>query len=250
MRTSSSWWADDRASTKGRAAQPSAIRSTTHGDTTTNHGDTTTTRGDMATTDGDTTHHRDRSVTDHHDDRRLARDFLRTRSEAAFRALYRLHTPPLYGFALRLARGNEDEAQDIVQEAWVRAVARLDGFRWQSSLKTWLHAVALNVHRELVRRRHTVERYHNEAQRRFTVVRGGERPPALDLERAIDELPDGQREVLILHDVEGYTHEEIATLTGIAAGTSKSQLSRARQGMRAWLQKRTPEAIQEGNDHG
>jgi RNA polymerase sigma-70 factor (ECF subfamily) len=168
------------------------------------------------------------------DDRALVRRFLRSGSEASFRALYRAHTPALYGFALRLARGDPHAAQDIVQEAWVRAIRKLDEFRWRSSLKTWLHAVALNVHREGLRRRTTAERHDHETQHRFTVIRGaGE--PALDIEQAISELPDGQREVLIMHDIEGYTHREIATLLDIAEGTSKSQLSRARAAVRARL---------------
>jgi RNA polymerase sigma-70 factor (ECF subfamily) len=163
------------------------------------------------------------------------RRFLRTGSEASFRALYRVHTPALYGFALRLARGDEPAAQDIVQEAWMRAIGKLGAFRWQSSLKTWLHAVALNVYREGLRHRATAERHDHEAQRRFTVVRGtGE--PALDVGQAIHELPDGQREVLVMHDIEGYTHQEIAALLDIAEGTSKSQLSRARTALRALLE--------------
>jgi len=168
------------------------------------------------------------------DERALVRRFLRTGSEDSFRTLYRAHTPALYGFALRLARGDEQAAQDIVQDAWVRAIGKLDTFRWQSSLKTWLHAVALNVHREGLRRRATAERHDNEAQRRFTVIRSaGE--PALDIGQAINELPDGQREVLVMHDIEGYTHQEIAALLDIAEGTSKSQLSRARAALRAWM---------------
>lgn len=168
------------------------------------------------------------------DDRWLARRFLRTRSERAFRRLYAAHTPALYGFVLRLARGNRAEAEDIVQETWMRAVASLQGFRWQSSLRTWLHAVALNVHRETLRRRAGSEARAGEARRRLAVVGRGS-PPSLDLERAIAELPDGYREVLVLHDVEGYTHREIAELMGIEEGTSKSQLSRARRAMRALL---------------
>jgi len=167
-------------------------------------------------------------------DRALVEAFLRGRSESAFRALYRAHTSPLYGFALRLTRGNEALAEDIVQDTWVRAVPRLEGFRWQSSLKTWLHSVALNVHREGLRRRTREENKADEVRRRFAVVSGG-RSGAMDLERAVAELPDGQREVLLLHDVEGYTHKEIAELLDIAAGTSKSQLSKARATLRTWL---------------
>lgn len=188
-------------------------------------------------------------MSDSADDRRLVKEFLGRRSEHAFRALYRVHTPALYGFALRLARGNRDEAEDIVQDAWVRAVAQLDGFRWQSSLKTWLHAVALNVYRETLRRRDTAARHRQELQRRFTVVHGDRRPPPLDLERAVRELPDGQREALVLHDIEGYTHQEIAGLLGIAEGTSKSQLSKARRALRARLSGRGDDNGKERNDH-
>jgi len=168
-------------------------------------------------------------------DRTLVRRFLRTRSEHAFRALYRAHSPSLYGFALRLTRGAEDRAQDIVQDTWIRAVSRLSGFRWQSSLKTWLHAVALNVHREQLRRLQGADDKRAEVRRRLTVIGARDESPRLDLERGLGELPDGQREVLILHDIEGYTHKEIAALLAIEEGTSKSQLSRARRTLRTWL---------------
>jgi RNA polymerase sigma-70 factor (ECF subfamily) len=188
-------------------------------------------------------------MTEDRDEQRWVRSYLRTRSEADFRALYRAHTPALYGFALRLARGDQDEAQDIVQDTWMRAAARLDGFRWQSSLKTWLHAVVLNVHRERLRRRAVAGRHDGEVQRRFTVLRGDRQPSAIDLERAVRELPDGQRDVMVLHDVEGYTHEEIAAMAGIAVGTSKSQLSKARRTLRARLGGRNAGAGKEKNDH-
>lgn len=168
-------------------------------------------------------------------DRPLVRRFLRTRSERAFRVLYRAHSPALYGFALRLTRGDEERAQDIVQDTWIRAVSRLHGFRWQSSLKTWLHAVALNVHREQLRRRAGEGGKRAEVRRRLAVVPAPGALPRLDLERGLGELPDGQREVLMLHDIEGYTHKEIAALLEIEEGTSKSQLSRARRTLRTWL---------------
>jgi RNA polymerase sigma-70 factor (ECF subfamily) len=168
------------------------------------------------------------------DDRDLVRSFLRTGSESAFRALYRAHAAPLYGFALRLTRGDEGAAQDIVQDTWMRAVSRLPEFRWQSSLKSWLHAVALNVYREELRRRDVRQRKLPEVQRRFTVVRGTG-PPLLDLERAVGELPAGQREVLLLYEIEGYTHREIAALLEISEGTSKSQLAKARRALTTWF---------------
>jgi RNA polymerase sigma-70 factor, ECF subfamily len=113
------------------------------------------------------------------------------------------------------------------------AVERLPGFRWESSLRTWLAGIMVNVCRDIVRRGI------RERERRAA---GSTAPPmvrpdagALDVERAIAQLPEGYREVLVLHDIEGYTHEEISGLLGIDAGTSKSQLSRARQALRSRL---------------
>ena len=169
------------------------------------------------------------------DDRRLVERFLGSREEGAFRELYRAHTPALYKLALRLERGRDGAAQDLVQEAWMRAVPKLGEFRWRSALRTWLSSVLINVHREAIRQRMSQTRRIQEARGRLSVV--GTPVPELtpDLERAIAELPDGQREVLVLHDIEGYTHREIAELTGVAEGTSKSQLSRARRLLREWL---------------
>ena len=173
-------------------------------------------------------------VSDAGDERQRVDRFLETGSERDFRDLYRAHTPALYGFALRLARGNGAEAEDVVQETWLRAVAKLGEFRWQSSLRTWLHGVAINVHREALRRAACRQARIAEARSRLSLV--AEAPPAVDLERAIAELPAGCREVLILHDIEGYTHREIGELLGIDEGTSKSQLSRARKKLRTSLE--------------
>lgn len=152
--------------------------------------------------------------------------------ESAFRALYRMHTSRLYRIAVRLL-GDEGLAADAVQDVWLRAARGLPGFRWESSLSTWLAGITLNRCREQLR----------------TGRREGEEPldpedasparwsPAerIDLERAIQRLPDGYREAVVLHDIEGYTHEEIAGLLGIEAGTSKSQLFRARRALRELL---------------
>jgi RNA polymerase sigma-70 factor (ECF subfamily) len=170
------------------------------------------------------------------DDRRLVQRFLVTRSEADFLALYDRHADGLHRFAARLAGRPGDEPADIAQEAWVRAVERLPEFRWRSSLRTWLCGFVLNRWREV---RRTGER-----DRKIVALAASEaRPPeppadralVLALERALAGLADGYREVLLLHDVEGYTHEEIARLFGIAEGTSKSQLHRARRAMREAL---------------
>lgn len=133
---------------------------------------------------------------------------------------------------LRSARGDEEEAREIVQETWVRAVEGLEGFRWESSLRTWLVSVALNVGRERARRAGR-ETPVGDVEMPTGVGRSTVEP--IDLGRAIDALPDGYREVLVLHDLEGFTHEEIGGLLGVAAGTSKSQLHRARARVRARL---------------
>lgn len=164
-------------------------------------------------------------------------EFLKRRDERSFRRLYRAHTPPLYQTALRLAAGVEDDAAEIVQETWIRAVQRLGAFRWESGLRRWLTSIAVNCFREMVRRRSRtvadegIEIVDLNAAR---AMRGA--IDRVDLERAIAQLPAGYREVLLLHDVEGYTHEEIGALLDIETGTSKSQLSRARKAMRLHLE--------------
>lgn len=158
--------------------------------------------------------------------------------ETAFRHLYRLHTPRLYGFALRLLR-DEAEAEDVVQEVWVRAVRKLGGFRWRSALSTWLVGIVHNLCREKLRSRSRRQARESAvpvpalaAAALVAAAPGGLR---VDLERAIALLPDGCRAVLMLHDVEGWTHQEISERLGIAAGTSKSQLSEGRRRLRSSL---------------
>ena len=170
------------------------------------------------------------------EDRVLAEALLSRGDERAFRELYRRHTPALYQLALRVVGGNDADAQDVIQDTWVRATAKLDGFRWESSLRTWLTGIALNLSREVLRRR----------ARRPTIEltelnEPVARPPRLgdrmDLERAIAALPPGSRMILVLHDIEGYTHEEIVRRLRISTGTSKSQLFAARRSLRARLTK-------------
>ena len=132
--------------------------------------------------------------------------------------------------ALRLAGGNHSDAEDVVQEAWTRATRRLAGFEWRSSLATWLQSIVINCARE--RWRVATWESLGDADASRTAHGVGE---AIDLERAIASLPEGYRAVLVLHDVEGYTHAEIAALCGISEGTSKSQLFHARRALRAKL---------------
>jgi RNA polymerase sigma-70 factor (ECF subfamily) len=161
-------------------------------------------------------------------DRDLVTRYLEAREESAFRALYRRHAAAIWRTSLRIA-GNASDAEDIVQETWIRAAERLDRFAWGSALSTWLIGIAINVARE--RRRDA-----GREKPLLQLVRTASRPDlSVDLERAIAALAPGYREVLVLHDVEGHTHEEIGALLGVDAGTSKSQLSRARRALRAAL---------------
>jgi RNA polymerase sigma-70 factor (ECF subfamily) len=172
------------------------------------------------------------------DDAGLARRFVRDRNEAAFRALYRKHTPAMFGVIRRLLNDDRTAAEDVLQEAWLRASGGLAGFRWESALQTWLVGIAVNCARDQLRKRERVE---NRNVDLASVAELPSSPPLpariarVDVERAIARLPDGYREVLILHDVFGYTHDEIGHMLGVESGTSKSQLHRARGTMRRWL---------------
>ncbi len=158
------------------------------------------------------------------DDVALVERFLRARGEDAFRALYRAHTPALYALAMRLTGGDHIEAEDLVQESWVRAVRDLSSFRAQSALRSWLCGLLVNVRRERIR----AEWREVDAPDIDSATDISGPDDALDLERAIGTLPEGARNVFVLHDVYGYTHREIAEMLGIVEGTSKSQLTRAR----------------------
>jgi len=133
--------------------------------------------------------------------------------------------------------GNDSDAEEAVQETWIRAAERFDAFAWRSSLATWLTGIAINVCRDQLRRQRS-----RPQPLALEIASAPEpvRPPAdrstkLDLERAISELPPRSRLVLVLHDVEGFTHREIGEALEIADGTSKSQLFQARRILREAL---------------
>ena len=165
------------------------------------------------------------------DDRALADRFLRGRGEDAFRALYRAHTPALLALAMHLTGGDQSEAEDLVQESWVRALTALQRYRAQSALRTWLCGVLVNVRRGRMRADWRMV----DAPEAEPIVEVEGAEDAIDLERAIAALPEGARDVYVLHDMHGYTHREIAELLGIVEGTSKSQLNRARFLLRSAL---------------
>jgi RNA polymerase sigma-70 factor (ECF subfamily) len=168
-------------------------------------------------------------------DRELAEAVARYGDESAFRELYRRHTPRLLALVARLLGPSDDDAEDAVQEAWIRACEGLGRFRWQSAFGTWVAGIAINVARDVLRRRSrwkTTELGEDNDPRPGRVHTAEAR---IDLEGAIRALPDGCRVVLVLHDVEGMTHGDIAGRLGIAEGTSKSQLSNARRLLRSYL---------------
>jgi RNA polymerase sigma-70 factor (ECF subfamily) len=158
----------------------------------------------------------------------------------AFEQLYRSHVGRVYGLCMRLVSGDRAKADQYAQDAFVRAWENLGSFRGGAKFSTWLHRLTVNVvlgeHRLLKRWVSFEEMPDEEAPQLITPhpqARIGDR---VDLERALARLPKGARAVLILHDVEGYRHEEISQLTGIAVGTSKAQLHRARKLMKELLQ--------------
>lgn len=170
------------------------------------------------------------------EDRELVGKFLRRREEKAFRTLYRRHAPVLHHLILRLVGGHEADADDVMQTTWIRAIEKLTDFRWESSLRCWLTGIALNCSRETLRKRRRSESSElgdiADQPAQAKIIQSVTR---IALEKAIAGLPEGYREVLILHDIEGYTHVEIGDLLGIESGTSKSQLARARRAVRARL---------------
>ena len=154
---------------------------------------------------------------------------------AAFERVYRRHAARIHALCCRML--SPDEAEDLTQDVFIRAWQKLSLFRGDSAFGTWLHRLAVNL---VLAKRQT----HALRRSRFD---GGDpdviplparrqRPDLrVDVDAAIRTLPPGARDVFVLHDVEGYTHEEIAGLLNVTTGTSKSQLHRARMSMRRYL---------------
>jgi RNA polymerase sigma-70 factor, ECF subfamily len=164
--------------------------------------------------------------------------FAREGTERSFLALYDRHAPAMYALAFRMMGGHHADAADVLQDAWMRVLPRLAQFRGDSSLRTWVCGFVVNCCRERFRgalfeelrddaEHHVPERAAASVSLRIL--------GAIDLERALAALPPGSRAVVVLHDVEGYTHREIAAALGIDEGTSKSQLSRGRAALRRRL---------------
>jgi len=153
----------------------------------------------------------------------------------AFEELYRTHLPRVHSLVRRMAGGRDTD--ELTQDVFVRVWQKLKTFRGDSSFTTWLHRLAVNV---------VIERFRSETARRSRLRDGDDildtlsgpsrsRDFRMDFEAAIEKLPDGARQIFVLHDVEGYKHHEIGTLLGISPGTSKAQLHRARMILRRHL---------------
>ena len=164
----------------------------------------------------------------------------------AFEELYRQHYRRVYSLCLRML-GNGAQAEDTTQEVFLQVFRKLGSFRGDSAFTTWLHRLTVNQVLMHFRKRDVkIERTGDEetfatvadtpllSTRRVSLVE------RLSLEKAISELPPGYRTVFVLHDVEGYEHEEIANMLGVNVGTSKSQLHKARMKLRHLLSKTAP----------
>lgn len=164
---------------------------------------------------------------------------------AAFERVYHAHSLRVHNLARRMA--GSDAADELTQDVFVRVWQKLGTFRGESSFGTWLHRLAVNV---IVERFRTLgvmrNRFMDDGEavlERLSGASGQSRHDiGIDLEQAVSHLPPGARAVFVLHDVEGYRHEEIGAMLGVSIGTSKSQLHRARMSLRGFLGKRRAES--------
>ena len=160
---------------------------------------------------------------------------------SAFEELYARHNQRVYSLCLRMTQ-NVTEAEDLTQEAFIQLFRKIGSFRGDSAFTTWLHRLTVNqVLMHFRKRSVKLEKTTEEGETPEQTVVGTGNPnqmPVIDriaLDRAIAQLPPGYRSVFVLHDVEGHEHEEIAKMLGVAVGTSKSQLHKARMKLRALL---------------
>lgn len=151
---------------------------------------------------------------------------------AAFEALYREHSPRVYALCLRLSGGTSTEATELMQDVFIRAWRGLSSFRGESAFSSWLHRLTVNAMLESARseKRRTARVLSMEDPGTIGALSVGSSPDLkLDLEGAIAALPEGARMAFVLHEIEGYQHGEIAAQLGVAEGTVKAQLHRARK---------------------
>jgi len=165
---------------------------------------------------------------------------------AAFEQLYRLHSGRVFALCFRLA-GNRALAEEFAQEAFVRAWQKIHSFRGESLFSSWLYRLTSNVVLSELRKKnhklvnideinfHELHELHELQEYQHGIDDKFDTGKVMDMEKAISNLPSGARAIFVLHDIEGYKHIEIADMTGLAVGTSKTQLHRARKLLKGWL---------------
>ncbi len=180
-----------------------------------------------------------------------ATDFELTQAAAngnmpAFEEIYNRHHRRVYSICLRMLQ-NATEAEDLTQDVFIQLHRKIGSFRGDSAFTTWLHRLTVNQVLMHFRKRNVkFEKTTEEGETPVQIVGGTENPrkmPVVDkiaIEDAIGQLPAGYKNVFVLHDVEGYEHEEVARILGCSVGTSKSQLHKARLKLRKLLQKKAP----------
>ena len=180
-----------------------------------------------------------------------AKDFELTQAAAngnmvAFEEIYNRHHRRVYSICLRMLQ-NATEAEDLTQDVFIQLHRKIGSFRGDSAFTTWLHRLTVNQVLMHFRKRNVkFEKTTEEGETPTQIVGGTENPrkmPVVDkiaIENAIGQLPNGYRNVFVLHDVEGYEHEEVARILGCSVGTSKSQLHKARLKLRKLLQRKAP----------
>jgi len=154
---------------------------------------------------------------------------------SAFEHLYRTHLPRVHSLVRRMSGGRDTD--ELTQDVFVRVWQKLGSFRGDSAFATWLHRLAVNVVIERFRQDNTRRQRMHDGEDIFETLSAPVRSRdfSMDFEAALLSLPDGAREIFVLHDVEGYKHHEIGTLLEISSGTSKAQLHRARMMLRKYL---------------
>ena len=170
-------------------------------------------------------------------DQRALIERARRGDASAHRALYDTHVDRIYRLTFRLT-GSEHLARELTQDTFVRAFASIEGFREDSQFSTWLHTIAVSVTLNELRRRKRERARTAPLDEAIAITEQAPRSDPLLREKlmaAVNELPEGCRTVFMMHDSEGYTHQEIATALGVTEGTSKAQLARARGKLRVAL---------------
>ncbi|MCB1024464.1 MAG: RNA polymerase sigma factor [Acidobacteria bacterium] len=164
----------------------------------------------------------------------------------AFEEVYNRHHRRVYAICLRMLK-NTNEAEDLTQDVFIQLHRKIGSFRGDSAFTTWLHRLTVNqVLMHFRKRTVKFEKTTDEGETPVQIVRGSEKPgkmPVVDkiaLQNAIAQLPNGYKNVFLLHDVEGFEHEEVARILGCSVGTSKSQLHKARLKLRKLLKRKAP----------